>query len=452
MAIYDLVLSRNNGPTANNYVGHKGRLFYDSTDGLLRLSDGTTAGGKIVSNLALAATGITAPINPYPGELWYNPTTKELWAYYNGQFRGTINPATPTTLGGIKAGPGVVVASDGTLSLDSTGIPFNFGDFYAFTNPGPDDGACLSSINLNQNVNLVSNGTGAINIVGELNVHKTAETLEDALTALPVFNIDAAGQVKILVPVADINSGSVRIVGNATGTSVAPRLAGVMLHVTGNNNQISRIYNDGSGNNAEYVGRRYNGTAESPTQILANESILRITAVGHDNTEMPLDGTASIFFDALQNFTTTARGSQLKFQTTPLNGTTREFVATIDSQNGITAIKGFLRYDITNGNATATQLTSKSTAVTCNGRTGQITMSNSSIAKGEAITFTVNNSLVTEVTDIPVVTIQSGGTTNSYSISVTRVQVGSFNITIVNNGTGPLTDTLILNFAIIKVS
>ena len=79
-------------------------------------------------------------------------------------------------------------------------------------------------------------------------------------------------------------------------------------------------------------------------------------------------------------------------------------------------------------------------------------MNNSSIAKGEAVTFTVTNSAVTAVTDVPVVAIQTGATANSYAISVTRVQVGSFNITLTNNGTGPLTDTIVVNFAIIKVS
>ena len=124
----------------------------------------------------------------------------------------------------------------------------------------------------------------------------------------------------------------------------------------------------------------------------------------------------------------------------------------MDSQNGITATKGYFRYDIANGNATATQQTSKSTAVTCNGRTGQITTSNEALAKGSSVTFTVNNNFVTAVTDIPVVVIQSGATLNSYAIGVTRVQVNSFNITITNNRTGPLSDVLVINFAIIKVS
>jgi len=84
--------------------------------------------------------------------------------------------------------------------------------------------------------------------------------------------------------------------------------------------------------------------------------------------------------------------------------------------------------------------------------TGQITTHNASLAKGASVTFTVNNTFVTSVTDIPLVAIQSGATIDSYAILVTRVQVGSFNITLTNNGAGPLTDTIVINFAVMKIS
>lgn len=44
-----LFTSRNAG-NANVYVGEAGRMFYDQTDGLLRLSDGETPGGIIVTS------------------------------------------------------------------------------------------------------------------------------------------------------------------------------------------------------------------------------------------------------------------------------------------------------------------------------------------------------------------------------------------------------------------
>lgn len=462
---------------ASTYVARPGKLFYDEATGYLRLGDGITPGGKVVGNLALAAVSLTAPINPYEGELWYNPNTKELWSYYNGQFRGTINAATTSTIGGIKAGPGVVVASDGTLSLDSTGIPFNFGDFYAFTNTGPSDGACLSSINLDQDVNIISNGTGTVNVVGEFNVHRTNSTVEDALAFNPIFSVKSDGQVTVLVPTADVSLGAVEIIGGTNGNYVPPKQPGVMLHVTGlfsTTSIASRIYNDGQNNLSAYVGRRYNGTAAAPTAVNAGDVIMRISAVGYGATTMPDFGSSRISFVAEENYTDTANGGRLEFYTNPIGGNTLTPVATMTNALGVWATKftgpltgnvnatavtatnvvvgNTIRYDVTQNNGTATQLTSKSTTVVCNGRTGQITMSNSSIAKGEAITFTVTNSAVTAATDVPVVAIQTGATPNSYSISVTRVQVGSFNVTLLNSGSGPLTDTIVINFAIIKVA
>lgn len=438
MAIQNFFTSRDNNLNGNTYVGSFGRLWYDPDTNSIYASDGVTAGGipvDLATNANILANIITVST--------ITSTSGTVNLTGNIAITGNISPAAAGKIGGIIPGPGANVSASGLLTIDTTGLPLSFGDFTANTN-------ILTLVNDNENMVLATKGNAEVQLVGNIGFYKTNGFPPNVSNRY--FRATDDGQIEILVPVADIDAGAVEIIGNDSGISVPPRLTGVMLHVTGNEGQISRIYNDGAGNNAAYVGRRYNGTNVSPTQVLANQSIMRITAVGHDDTEMPIDGTASIFFDALQNFTTTARGSQLKFQTTPLNGTTREFVATMDSQNGITALKGYLRYDVANSNATATQLTSKATAVTCNGRTGQITTSNSSLAKGAAVTFTVNNSFVTAATDVPFVAIQSGASIDSYSISVTRVQNGSFNITLTNNGSGALTDTLVINFAIIKVS
>lgn len=441
--IQNFYTSRDNNTDGNTYVGQEGRLWYNPLTNSIYVNTANVAGGTPVA-LATGAdiTANTITVNTINSINTITSSSGNISVTGNLIISGNISPASETRIGGVKAGPGANISLDGTLTIDTAGLPLSFGDFTANVNQ-------LSMVNPDEDMYLVSNGTGNINLIGGVDFYKPNGFPP---TAEPFFRATNDGQVRILVPTADINFGAVQIVGNDTGITLPPRLTGVMLHVTGNDGLISRIYNDASGNNAAYVGRRYNGTETSPTQVLANQSILRVTAVGHDDTEMPVDGTASIFFDALQNFTSTARGSQLKFQTTPLNGTTREFVATMDSQNGITATKGYFRYDIANSNATATQSTSKSTPVTANGRTGQITTHKESLAKGASVTFTVNNNFVTAVTDIPVVVIQSGATLNSYAIGVTRVQAGSFNITITNNGTGPLADVLLINFAIIKVS
>lgn len=389
MAIYDFFLSRNNAAsTPSNYIGHKGRLFYNDADGLFRLSDGVTPGGKIVANLALVSTGTTAPLNPISGELWYNPTTKEIKAYYNGSFRGTINVATTTTVGGIKAGPGVIIASDGSLSLDSSGIPFNFGDFYAFTNIGPSDGACLSSINLNQDINIVSNGTGTINVVGDFKIHKTDVDLETALQTPPAFSVSRTGITKILVPNTITSSGGVEIVGNSTGTFQTPVNTGVILHVTGNDPDgvatPSRIYNDGVTGYSGWIGRRYNGTAAAPTAVLNNDEVMRVGANAYKTGGWDSVGGANIRFVATNNQSTSTQGMKIDFYSTPQGtGTTGIVkVMTVDGSNGVTATR--FNGPLTGVATTATNLASASSIVA-----GQVTINPAPITRGTASIQTV---------------------------------------------------------------
>ena len=119
-------------------------------------------------------------------------------------------------------------------------------------------------------------------------------------------------------------------------------------------------------------------------------------------------------------------------------------------------ITGNIRYDQTQNNATVTQLTSKATAVTANGRTGQITTNNATLNKGAAVQFTVNNSYITSAKDMVIVNIASGATVG-YDISVNSINAaGSFIINLHNSdstGSGAnAADTLVINFAVIKVN
>ena len=74
--------------TASQYVGQVGDMFYDESTGQLHVSDGHTPGGHI-ANLAIAST---------------------------------------TQVGGIKAGAGANVSIDGTLTINTAGLPLSIGD------------------------------------------------------------------------------------------------------------------------------------------------------------------------------------------------------------------------------------------------------------------------------------------------------------------------------------
>jgi len=101
-----------------------------------------------------------------------------------------------------------------------------------------------------------------------------------------------------------------------------------------------------------------------------------------------------------------------------------------------------------------TQTGSKSTAVTANGSSGQITMNNAKLNHQTGVTFTVNNSFVQHVNDIPIVAIQNPVTAGLYQTSVAAVRVGSFDIFVYNSGAGPAqdsSDAIVLNWSIIRV-
>jgi hypothetical protein len=123
--------------------------------------------------------------------------------------------------------------------------------------------------------------------------------------------------------------------------------------------------------------------------------------------------------------------------------------------NANTIIANTFVYGSATANAMVTQLTSKSTAVTANGMSGQITMNNAALAGQGYVTFTVNNSYVKHVNDIPFVAVQNSVTTpNPYQVCVGGVAVGSFNISVYNSDSGggsSHSDAIVLNWGLMRV-
>lgn len=101
---------------------------------------------------------------------------------------------------------------------------------------------------------------------------------------------------------------------------------------------------------------------------------------------------------------------------------------------------------------TVTQATSKSTAVTLNKSAGRISMNAASLAANTAVTFTLNNTLIS-ANDI-VITNISGAVTGSptagaYTTYVSSMTTGSAAITLRNMTGGALAEDVIINFALI---
>jgi hypothetical protein len=98
-----------------------------------------------------------------------------------------------------------------------------------------------------------------------------------------------------------------------------------------------------------------------------------------------------------------------------------------------------------------TQLTDKSTAVTLNKSAGRITMNNAALAGNTAVSFTLNNSLIS-ASDTIIVCISSvttGSTAGAYTSYVSNMTTGSASITLRNLSGTSYSEAVIINYAII---
>jgi len=98
---------------------------------------------------------------------------------------------------------------------------------------------------------------------------------------------------------------------------------------------------------------------------------------------------------------------------------------------------------------TVTQITSKSTGVTLNKSSGQITMNNAALLNGAIVSFTLTNSLLS-AKDVIIVNVAGGLATNgTYTSFVSNVGTGTAVISLYNISAGSLSEAVVLNYAII---
>lgn len=348
--IQNLFSSRDNNADGATYVGQSGRLWWNPDTNAFYYSDGSTGGGvpiTVTPNSNVTFNVITANTLTSP--------TGTLNLTGNINITGNISAASTTKIGGVRAGPGANISDTGLLTIDSANVPFSFGNFYANNN-------ILSIVNVNEDMILSTDGSAEIQLIGNVGFYKPDGLPPNVSNRYAQFNND--GQVTILVPGIDIDS-AVKIIGSSTGNYIAPGIEGAMLHVTGQLNVPSRAYYDGNGEYVAWVARRWNGNVETPTQVLANQDVLRINATAATDAGVGNVAMAQIQFRALENQTTTAQGSTLNFVVTPVGSSaaSRVEVANVTVANGVTATKfttsGTVSAvgNITAGNVAATNYT-----------------------------------------------------------------------------------------------
>jgi len=297
----------------------------------------------------------------------------------------------------------------------------------------------------------------------------------NTITIIDATNtVNIAGQIKLSGSITMNNSSfastsaAVNIIGSANGAIQAPIADGTMLQLTGKDGYNAKVILDSAGaSNSTYAlfnGRSMRGTAASPSATQAGDTIVRFGGNGYGATGFGSgigSGGAKMDYVALETYTDTSKGTQILLATTPVGSNALYTVATYAAnainyaQNTALFVSNTIHYTANVNNANVTQLTSKSTAVYANGRTGQITTNNANINKGAAVSFTVYNTYVTSSKDIIILNIASGASVN-YAICVNSVTSGSFNV-VINNCDGTpsgsnAADTLVINFAIINVT
>jgi hypothetical protein len=190
------------------------------------------------------------------------------------------------------------------------------------------------------------------------------------------------------VPNANSSEGAVEIIGGSGGVFQSPVNTGVMLHVTGiagSPGVPSRIYNDSQNAFSAFVSRRYNNTAASPSAVLADEEIMRLSGTAHNGTIIPGTANQRIVYKALGNQTLTNQGGYIELWATPINTTTLAKIATVDS-TGITLESGKVLTGNVSGsagsvaaaNVTGTTLASNvvTSSLTSVGTLGSLTVTN----------------------------------------------------------------------------
>ena len=113
-------------------------------------------------------------------------------------------------------------------------------------------------------------------------------------------------------------------------------------------------------------------------------------------------------------------------------------------------------FDVTAGSligpttgGTVTQSSDKSTGVTLNTDSRQITMNNAQLNAGVEVSFTVTNSKIA-ATDVVVACHGSAGTVGSYLVNANTIAAGSFAVTVSNVSAGNLSEAIVINFVALK--
>ena len=257
-----------------------------------------------------------------------------------------------------------------------------------------------------------------------------------------------SGLSTFIVSTVNSTQGAVEITGDSAAGYQAPINTGVMLQVTGQVNQPSRIYNDAQNNFPTYAGRRYNGNVIAPTQVLNNQDVVRLGGTGYTSGGWFGNGIARISLVANEDQTLTNQGSRIELWVTP-NGSNSSSITnavtvtanltTVNSNVTVTGtITGNLVGNVT-GTATkanvATNLSAASSILA-----GQVTIGANTLAKMTALTVSVAIAGLT--TSHKIVVMPQADQAVGFTVTAAYpYSSGVANVQLQNNSGGGLTNS-----------
>lgn len=263
------------------------------------------------------------------------------------------------------------------------------------------------------------------------------------------------------------NSSYLRCISSATEMSIRSSQSGTggFLPLTLHAGGAERVRIDTAGNiNIPTLGARITGDFSNAT---ATNRVMFQTSTPDQNTSLSI----------IPNGASTAASLLLENSSAPANNSFAQLTLdsdTVSFRSGIRGSGSYLPMTFFTGGAerlritdagdvlvtssgglgygpgaggTVTQATSKTTAVTLNKPSGQITTAANALAAGTATVFTLNNSLITPDC---VLLVNVSGTTPQYLVQAYCVSSGVASIRIFNGTSGNLSEAVVINFAVIK--
>jgi hypothetical protein len=468
--------------TANDLYGPKASGAWPSGTSLIGPqgpagADGAPGGAGDIASLTHAAGSKNPPVDgdeiPLVDSAASFSLSKLTWANLKGAIKtyltGQGNSWTKAQIGGVTA----LASSAGAVAID-----LSLGNNFSYT---PTENATLSvptNITAGQKFTIYfTQHASSAKTLGFNSIFKSANSKAPAVSTtlgaqnLIVCDVQDSTHIWYTIVTADASffGADSFMVGSGT-TFNANSITGDAPHIceitndpgndTDSGRQLWRMNSYGAaafGNDMHFC--RYRGTEAAPTPVKSGDYGMSWGIRAWDSTLALSQSSGAFQYYYTEDQTGTAHGGKWVFQTTPNGSVAR---ATVMELWGIGQGKGMLGFDAivsqsptagvgyyTGAGGTVAQATDKSTGVTLNKVCGSITMNAAALGSGVVALFTLTNSAIA-ATDVIHLSQKSGGTAGAYSVQVASVSAGSCVIQVQNISGGPLSEALVINFAVIK--